>query len=60
MQTGDGGDSVDGEFLRQEWIMRRLALCQACTALMVLRQVCILGPEQEDGSWQSSSYEVCA
>uniref|UniRef100_A0A7S4JDR9 Cap-specific mRNA (nucleoside-2'-O-)-methyltransferase 1 n=1 Tax=Guillardia theta TaxID=55529 RepID=A0A7S4JDR9_GUITH len=36
--TADGGDSVDGEFLRQEWIMRRLALCQCCTALMILRR----------------------
>jgi cap1 methyltransferase len=34
----DGGDSVDGEFLKQEWLMRRLALCQCCLALQVLRQ----------------------
>jgi cap1 methyltransferase len=34
----DGGDSVDGEFLRQEWLMRRLAVCQCCLAL----QACIL------------------
>jgi hypothetical protein len=35
---GDGGDSVDGEFNRQEWIMRRLAVCQCTTALLVLRK----------------------
>jgi len=34
----DGGDSVDGEFLKQEWLMRRLALCQCCLALQILRQ----------------------
>ena len=34
----DGGDSVDGEFLKQEWLMRRLAVCQCCLAL----QACIL------------------
>jgi len=34
----DGGDSVDGEFLKQEWLMRRLAVCQCCLALQLLRR----------------------
>jgi cap1 methyltransferase len=38
MVMADGGDSVDGEFLRQEWLMRRLALCQCCLALLLLRE----------------------
>jgi hypothetical protein len=36
--VADGGDSVDGDFLRQEWLMRRLALCQSAVALHVLRK----------------------
>ena len=38
LMVADGGDSVDGEFLRQEWLMRRLALCQAATSLLILRE----------------------
>jgi hypothetical protein len=38
LMVADGGDSVDGEFLRQEWLMRRLALCQAAVALQILRK----------------------
>jgi hypothetical protein len=38
LMVADGGDSVEGEFLRQEWVLRRLALCQATVALHVLRK----------------------